>query len=187
MADQAIEAKEKTVMKMSRDGLYEEALDSGASRRISRRAKENEIVHEEAESPESLHGSRRNPHADSDMESRSAAPPPDRTQRRQQATYAGRIREGRANSLESGSREGGEKYREQSTENTGDLGTHQRRLRSSQLQKAESDETGGSREKEMLPEKDSGDERTEEAWQSSIIPAAKNRRKSFRRSRSDER
>ncbi len=46
MADQRIKAREKTVSKMTRDGLIEESLSSGTSIHVSKRAREGLFVWE---------------------------------------------------------------------------------------------------------------------------------------------
>ena len=84
MSDQRFEAKEKTVMKMSRDGLYEESLGSGESRLISGQTDASENIQMTSDppasgsirKPEDLFYDRRTTYAESTKESYSAESPP---------------------------------------------------------------------------------------------------------------
>ena len=178
MSDHRFEAKERTVMKMSRDGLYEESLGSGEARRISERTDENENIQIDTDSPvsgavrkpEDLFYGRGKPYAESIRESHDAALPPNRSRRRKQSTYgkqAEKTRERRSDLPEEDKVEGGENQNERSADE-GYRRKSQQRKRSEQFRKTEAGEKERSTPQKKVSPEDSGDEGTEEAEEAVI-------------------
>ncbi len=178
MSDQRFEAKEKTVMKMSRDGLYEESLGSGESRLISGQTDASENIQMTSDppasgsirKPEDLFYDRRTTYAESTKESYSAESPPSQSRRHRYTSYgkqAGRTWETRID-LPKAAAEGGEHQNERSSDEAGHRRKSRQRKQSEQFRKAEAGETGRDVPQEKVSSEDPGDEGAEETEEAVI-------------------
>jgi len=178
VSDQRFEAKEKTVMKMSRDGLYEESLGSGESRLISGQTDASENIQMTSDppasgsirKPEDLFYDRRTTYAESTKESYSAESPPSQSRFHRYTSYgkqAGRTWETRID-LPKAAAEGGEHQNERSSDEAGHRRKSRQRKQSEQFRKAEAGETGRDVPQEKVSSEDSGDEGAEETEEAVI-------------------
>lgn len=178
MSEKEFKAKERTVQKMSRDGLLEENLSSGTSKRVSQRVRQDVSMKEGDISSDAgifrhsgeMPDGRRKIYAEGDAGDREQAASPENARRRQkqskvsERSITDRSITKEAYGQEEDSPEGGDFDAERSSKEAGYGRKARQRKRADQLyEKAESEGAG----KRRLPQKavsteDSGDEGAEE-------------------------
>ena len=175
MAERKFEAKERTVNKMTREGLTEESLASGASRRVSKRTsevlsmKEGDISTDAGAIRHSLDASdnRRKLYAEKNSAGSEEQPESDIGKKQRHRKYRQMAERGESDAigLDEGSPEGGIQSDERSFEDYGRQRKARQRGRAERYREAEEAESDR-REKPLQSEvsaENSGDEGAEEA------------------------
>lgn len=166
MSEKEFKAKERTVQKMSRDGLLEESLTSGTSKRVSQRVRQDGSMKEGDISSDAgifrhsgdAPGNKRKLYAEkSDSDETSASSD---SQRRRQRP--GRSIPERAYEEIEDSPEGGVSDAERSSEKAGSGRKTQQRKRADHFRKEAENEGAGSQKKKSAPAEGTGEEGTEE-------------------------
>ncbi len=174
MADQRIKAREKTVSKMTRDGLIEESLGSGNSIRVSNRPenlslREKDLLSDAGtiQHPQEAPDEQRKIYAENETVGSIKQPVSPNSKRQRQKKYKQEL-EHQSNddaSLEEGSPEGGNASDERSFDVKGKHRKALQRGQTERFRKVEEAEANGWRKPSQgeVSSEDTGDEGTEEA------------------------
>ena len=167
MSEKEFKAKERTVQKMSRDGLLEESLSSGTSKRVSQRVRQDGSMKEGDISSDAgifrhsrdVPGDKRKLYAEKSEEGASA---PSSSQKGRQRQRPERSIPERAYEEIEDSPEGGRSDGERSSEKTGTGRKTQQRKRADHFRKETEYEGTGDPKKKTAPAEDTGEEGAEE-------------------------
>ena len=168
MSEKEFKAKERTVQKMSRDGLLEESLTSGTSKRVSQRVRQDGSMKEGDISSDAgifrhsrdIPGDKRKLYAEKSEDEGASAPSSSQKGRQRQRPERS-IPERAYEEIED-SPEGGRSDGERSSEKTGTGRKTQQRKRADHFRKEAENEGAGSPKKKSAPAEDTGEEGTEE-------------------------
>lgn len=175
MSERKYEARERTVSKMTRDGLVEESLSSGTSKQMSKRSSEFLSMREgeistDADAfrhPRDMFDDRRKLYAENDVEGAEEQPATVDGNKQKKKKYRQMAERSRNNAdgQEEGSPEGGDAGNERSFEDKGKRRKAFQRVQAERFREVEEAESEGRTKPlqgEISPE-DTGDEGTEEA------------------------